>query len=270
MNRTRHEEYAHFNKKLPFVFHIDLQRTPSTCSTSKNWHENIEIQLCTKGKGEVLLDGEKYEFSKGDTIVVNSNVIHYTHTKEYLEYSCLIIDTTFCREVGIDYTNLLFSSRFKNQKVERLFVELTNCYTSFDDPFRIAKLNELILQLLIEICINHSTRKQETRSTPRSFENVKNAIKFLRENFNRKLSLDEIAKNVYTDKYILSKQFKKLTGQTIISYLNHYRCQKAAEYIENGVSVTEAAYQCCFENMSFFSKTFKKYMGKLPSKYICR
>lgn len=267
MDKTLHEEYTHFDNKLPFIFHINLKRTPTTCNKAKNWHENIEIQLCTKGTGEVLLDGEKYPFAKGDIVVVNSNVIHYTHTKEWLEYSCLIIDTTFCRQVGIDYTNLYFSPHLKNKNIENLFDQLKEVYSSLHQPFRTAKLNALILQLLIEICINYSAEKSETQTSSRSFENVKTAIKFLRENFNRKLTLDEIAKNVYTDKYILSKQFKKITGQTIIEYLNRYRCQMTADFIESGAGVAEAAYQCGFENMSFFSKTFKKYMGKLPSKY---
>lgn len=267
MDKTLHEEYAHFDEKLPFVFHIGLERTPATSSTAKNWHENIEIQLCKEGVGEILLDGERHEFAKGDIVVVNSNVIHYTHSKEYIKYDCLILDTSFCRQVGIDYANLTFCSRFKDAVVEDFFSQLTQCYSTSDNPFRIAKLNSIILQLLIEICARHSTEKSVTRSTPRSFENVKATIKFLRENFHRKLSLEEIAKSVYTDKYVLSKEFKKITGQTIIEYLNHYRCQKSAEYIENGVGVAESAYRCGFENMSFYSKTFKRYMNKLPSKY---
>ena len=54
------------------------------------------------------------------------------------------------------------------------------------------------------------------------------------------------------DKYTLSREFKKLTGMTIVQYINSYRCKKAAEYIASGTSVSEAANMCCFTNMSFF------------------
>jgi AraC-like DNA-binding protein len=42
---------------------------------------------------------------------------------------------------------------------------------------------------------------------------------------------------------------------------------KASEYIKEGKSVAEAGYLCGFENSSFFTKTFKKYKGVLPSKF---
>ena len=48
--------------------------------------------------------------------------------------------------------------------------------------------------------------------------------------------------------------------------LNEYRCMKAAEYISDGKSVSKAASPCGFDNNSFFTKTFKRYIGALPSK----
>ena len=101
----------------------------------------------------------------------------------------------------------------------------------------------------------------------RSFDAVKCTIKFIRTNYERKISLDEVAKNAFMDKYTLSREFKKVTGQTIVQYINSYRCKKAAEYIISGCSVSESARICGFTNMSFFTKTFKLCMGKMPSKY---
>ena len=69
------------------------------------------------------------------------------------------------------------------------------------------------------------------------------------------------------DRYTLCKLFKRITGQTIFETLNAYRCMRAAEYIADGRRVAEAANLCGFENNSFFTKMFKKYIGVLPSKY---
>lgn len=74
-----------------------------------------------------------------------------------------------------------------------------------------------------------------------------------------------ISKNVYIDKYSLSRNFKSLTGQTVFQYINNYRCSKVTELIINGMPINEAAKMCGFNNMSFFSRTFKKAKGKLPS-----
>lgn len=92
-------------------------------------------------------------------------------------------------------------------------------------------------------------------------------MRYIRGYYNRKLTLDEIAQAIYVDKYALCRDFKRLSGQTIVQYTNSYRCQQAAEHIANGCTVAEAAEQCGFDNISFFIKTFKKYMGMLPSSY---
>ena len=64
-------------------------------------------------------------------------------------------------------------------------------------------------------------------------EDIKNAIVYIRSNFEKKLSLDGIAQAVYVDKFQLSREFKKLTGKTVVEYINDYRCRRAAEYLSS-------------------------------------
>ena len=136
-----------------------------------------------------------------------------------------------------------------------------------EDIFRTARLNEILIKMLIELREHYTLSKNEYNATKRSFDAVKCTIKFIRTNYERKISLDETAKNAFMDKYTLSREFKKLTGMTIVQYINSYRCKKAAEYITSGTSVSESARMCGFTNMSFFTKTFKLYMHKKPSEY---
>ena len=89
---VRYESYESLTDKLPFTLYVNLERVPNNCSKEQNWHDNLEIQLCTEGKGTVLLNGEKYNIKKNDIVVVNSNVIHYTATENSLTYSCLIVN----------------------------------------------------------------------------------------------------------------------------------------------------------------------------------
>jgi transcriptional regulator GlxA family with amidase domain len=96
-------------------------------------------------------------------------------------------------------------------------------------------------------------------------ESVKAAISFIRNNYDRKFSLDELAKSVYSNKYVLSRSFKATVGRTVMDYANEYRIKQAALLISNGARICEAATLCGFNNLSFFSKTFKRYFGKLPS-----
>lgn len=261
---TRYDEYRY--NSLPFILNADLDRTYYNRSSESNWHGNLEIQFCEKGRGTVHLDGEKYVFLKDDIIVLNSNVIHYTGTDTSLTYSCIIVNNDFCQRIGNDPQKLTFSPRVKSKSITDCFCALKEIYNDTDTPFRIAKLNEILLKILIELAENH-TVKTKSQSDIKNFETVKSVITYLRENYNKKITLDEISKAILCDKYALCREFRRLTGQTVIENLNNYRCIKAMYFLREGHTVAETASLCGFENLSFFTKTFKKYIGKLPSHY---
>ena len=154
-------------------------------------------------------------------------------------------------------------------ELSELLENLCDIYKK-DGSLRLARLNHLLLAILIEIVNGYSTVKDRGNLEQRELATVKRVLLYIRENYQAKVTLDSIAKHVLTDKYTLCKIFKKCTGQTIFENINAYRCMKAAEYISCGKTVCEAAGLCGFENNSFFTKTFKKHMGVLPSKFSKR
>ncbi|MBQ8509389.1 MAG: helix-turn-helix transcriptional regulator [Clostridia bacterium] len=265
---TRYEEYGQFDDKLPFYLQPDIRRTPFTCSKTANWHEELEIQLCTDGLGTVLLGGERRAFQKGDIVVVGSGVIHYTGTDDRLQYTCLIVSAAFCKQVGIDYDALQFTPFLHSEELARLILELSDTYRNRALSCRTARLYEILLRILITLTENHAIQSSSPPQEAQSVETVKAVIRYIREHYSRRMWLDEIARAVCTDKYALCREFKRFTGRTIVEYTNHYRCLMAAECIASGCAVAEAARLCGFENPSFFTKTFKKYMGTLPSHYF--
>ena len=97
---------------------------------------------------------------------------------------------------------------------------------------------------------------------------VRKAIVFISENYDRQLTADEIASSLGITKYHLVREFRKYTGETVISHLNKVRCTKARQMILGGYTVTQAAMECGFESVSYFSQKFKKIMGISPREYI--
>ena len=261
MSGTRYETYL--DETLPLVCH-EVYRTPDFCSHEANWHEDLEIELITDGVGSVLLDGEKYAVSPDDIVVVNSHVVHYTAADTFLRYDCFIIGSAFCRQAGIDYTALVFSSILRDAKLKSILTDIKAFYMKKDTPCRIARLQQQLLSLLIELRL-HYTETQMCRETRRTFTAVKDAIKYIKENYKSRLTLEELSRAVYTDQYTLSREFKRLTGQTVVEYINSYRCKMAAFLLKEGRSVSEAAVLCGFHQLSYFSRTFKRYQGVLPS-----
>ncbi|MBE7053183.1 MAG: AraC family transcriptional regulator [Ruminococcaceae bacterium] len=263
----RHEKYENFIGEIPFSLSVDLVRTVYNHSKEQNWHEDIEIELFTDGEGTVLLDGKKYSVKKGDIIVVNSNVVHYTYADNYLKYTCLIISSNWCKQMGIDYNKIQFCSVVKSNCVKEIIENLVNVYTGCDDFLKVAVSNEILLKLMIELCQNHLETEVLKTQKNKNFNIIKFTIMYIHDNFYKKLTLNEISKAVFFDKYSLCKEFKKYTGKTIFEYLNEYRSLKAIDNLKNGYTVSETASMCGFDNLSFFTKTFKRYTGKTPSHY---
>ena len=264
--KLRHEDYTEAPGHSPFILNNNIKRTANLCSESQNWHENIEIQFCKEGEGGVLIDGKCYAFSKGDIALIDSNAVHYTFSKTTMIYSCIIVSTYFCKQMGIDYQHLAFVPLLQNEKLSALFEEICDVYQK-ESPLRIARLSKLLLSMLILIVDEYSSFRSSSDMGQKELAIVKKVLLYIRENYSQKITLDGIAAYALVDKYTLCKIFKKITDQTLFDNINAYRCMKAAEHISDGNSISETALLCGFENNSYFTKTFKKHMGALPSKY---
>ena len=265
MIATRHEEYGKAFGEIPFLLYTDLARTPFSQSREQNWHDDLEIQLCTDGHGSVLLDGEKYPFFPNDIVVVNGNVLHHTGTDARLLYTCLIINADFCKQIGIDVHEVLFQPHVKDEDLLLLLMALREAYEQTEHPFRTVRVHALLLQFLCLLSENYGKKDDFPTIRAHRFARVKQALAYIRTNYTKKISLEELAKATYTDKYTLCRDFKKAVGKTVIGYINEYRCRAAAEKIAAGQTVAESARACGFENLSYFTKTFKAVMGNLPS-----
>ncbi len=119
-----------------------------------------------------------------------------------------------------------------------------------------------------------STILQRFLSFTFDFENVKHAdavysvIEYIKGNYQKKISLEEIADYTYLSKTYLSSLFKKETGRSISEYINIVRVEKSKPLlIENNLSIIEVANMCGFEDQSYFTKVFKGIAGITPKKY---
>lgn len=269
--KIRYDTYEKYKneKKLndtPCVIYRAVKNSHNL-TDSANWHEDLEIQLFASGEGYILISGENYPARKNDIVLINSGQIHYTGTDSDIIYYSVIIDSEFCKRAGIDISSLTFEALIISKKITELLKNIIDIYFSDDTLFKKAQLQAMVLNILIELTMHHLISLKDCLDTEITFHQVKIAVKYIREHYSERLTLDIISKNSNIDKFTLSKKFKILTGQTIVEYINSYRCERIKELIFSGVPIGAAAIQCGFNNISFFTKTFKKYTGMLPSEY---
>lgn len=263
---ARYEEYFKADGELPFLLQPYLTRTKDTCSKESNWHEALELHLYCGGEGEVLLDGEPFLVRSGDTVCVDSGCIHCTKTESEVCYHCLIVRADFCESVGISLDELRFVPLVKSEEAKKSFERLLFLHQTENGVARKAKLVAALLELLAYLQENCLADERPV-SGKESYQSVKEAILYIRKNYADKLTLDEISKAAYENKFALTRKFKKATGKTVVRYINEHRIGRVKELLANGETVSQAAYACGFNNLSFFTKIFKRYAGVLPSEY---
>lgn len=267
MLKTTYETHNWENPLLPLIFHTD---TVTSTYFPPNWHENIELLFCLSGHGYVKCDTETLDFTPGTLAVVNSGVLHSVHSEKKVVYHCLIIGNNFCKESGLDMTDIRLREMIRDERVSALYSDAIDAIRDAKEhpqQHSVAQVRACLLQLLAELCRRHTADGiKDERGSSVSVERVKQAILYIKSHLSHRLTLDEISRQVNISKYHLSREFKALTGQSVFEMVNLIRCKEAKRLITGGASVSEAATACGFENLSYFSRCFKKRFGTLPSK----
>ncbi len=98
-------------------------------------------------------------------------------------------------------------------------------------------------------------------------ERIRHIYALIDERYKNKISLAEVASTCNLTKEAFCRYFKKATGSTFISFLNQYRISQAKRLLMSGKNVSETCYECGFESLSYFNRSFKKLTGENPSAF---
>ena len=91
-------------------------------------------------------------------------------------------------------------------------------------------------------------------------------LRFLLENKNRTIRLEEAASVASMSKEAFCRFFKLRTRKTFTQYLNQLRVNEALKLLEETeLGIAEIAFQVGFENLSYFNRAFRKIQGETPS-----
>ncbi len=97
---------------------------------------------------------------------------------------------------------------------------------------------------------------------------IEEAKRFVEENYDRTITLDDVARHVHLNASYLSFLFKEMTGQKYIDYLILYRIEKAKSLLkQTNYKIHEIGERVGYENPRYFTLVFKKYAKQSPVEY---
>lgn len=261
------EKITHEDIRFPIIFHTDTVRS-SIVGDGAHWHRKLEILFALAGSGFTLIDGERVLMTAGDIIVIPSGSIHVTRTEQgSCRYHCLIIDQDFLSDRGILGEDDLLPSCLRDSQgfhiIQQIHEEMTTrlpCYKEL--------VMALVTQLLIGLRRRHLPDRNRTSPLTKGghIEPIRKVIGVIDREFAHPITLDHLCKVAGMSKYYFCRTFKRVTGQTITQYINYIRCNQARHLLACGqCNVGEAAEQCGFHNLSYFTKVYRRQYGHTPS-----
>lgn len=103
---------------------------------------------------------------------------------------------------------------------------------------------------------------------PRWSPLVSRAIAFVRENYDRQMTLESTASSLGISPNRLSRLFSEETGTGFSDYLIEYRIDKAKELLMiPGASIKHVSISCGYPDPNYFSRLFKKVTGLTPTAF---
>ena len=252
--------------RIPFIL-LDYTYSAGEYLGFSNWHENVELLYITSGRAVVTVNSVRHELSAGEVAIINSNHIHDIYAPEDMHFYCLIIDRSFCLSNHIDTNDISFTTAVGDAGLCGLLDSFVREYNT-DGQYRILSLRSIGLAILSLICSRYSLLDANDESNTPLMTSVKRVLGYIHANSQEQITLDEVAELAGFSKFYFAREFRRITGYTVIDYVNNLRCKRARLLLlENKMSISAIAKECGFQNVSYFTRTFRRIEGELPSEY---
>lgn len=145
-----------------------------------------------------------------------------------------------------------------------MFFEI-NPYDIFDKFHTLEDMENSLLETLFTL--QHLAK--EKRQILKQYSICEKISDYIRENYQHKISLQNIAEKFAISPSYLSRIFKKTQGVNVINFVNQIRMEHAKEKILQGnTSLQEVALDVGIHNYNYFYLLFKETYGFTPSEYV--
>ena len=97
---------------------------------------------------------------------------------------------------------------------------------------------------------------------------MKSVFKYIDDNIQRPISLEEASECAHINKSYLSQLFKQKTGYTFSAYVNFRKLNRARNLLlQTDKNIAEISQECGYRNVSYFSTVFTKTVGISPGNF---
>lgn len=261
----------HFNfNSEDFFCHFSLDEKPDKASFKMHTHDRFELYVFLNGKGKFRIEGNEYNLSKGDIIIMRPEEAHYTDIDDSVPYERLTIHFSDTLFRAIDPSSRLLRPFFDRDagsfnrysredfKPEIYDLFLQNITSPTED--RHLQLSVNLIYILNELYLIFKSRDIEHEGST----TAQRIVRYVNQRVSENISLDTICSRFYISKPQLCRIFKEATGSTVQNYISTKRLANARRLLGSGVSPVKVATLCGYNDYSAFYRAFCKQYNSTP------
>ena len=242
-----------------------------------HYHNEFELLVATKGRLLVQTEAETYSLSVGEGLFINSGLLHTitsATSQEETGFIAVVFDySILCREQDITYENyirpLLNGSLDPNiilsPDVCSLVRELFSAYEAKEFGYELSVRHHL-LQIFHLLLKDAKPSKHSAQSAKSAV--IKTVLDYMKQHYQEPISLLQLAKEAHVSKEYLCRLFHRVSGYSLMEYLNRYRIRQSTFLLlQTEDRISDIALSCGFSHSSYFGKLFLDYIGCTPTEY---
>lgn len=226
------------------------------------------LQYTLSGEGEIEIGEDIHKLRSGDAFFVDIPSDHcYRLPDSSPEWEVVYIE--FSKDAASLFHKIYnIKGHVAHLEKESSAVKsIINIYElAVEDKLKDIYQNSKYAYELIMDLLSYLAQESKNKVLPSKIEQGK---KFIDENFNRQIGLDDIADYVNLSKFHFTREFEKEVGMTPGKYLTKVRIEKSIDLLifSKTTNIESIARQVGFTCSNYFSKVFKKAIGMSPLEF---
>ncbi len=275
-----HEKKSRGTQHFPLEFYHILTSHPRYIM-SHHWHMEHEFIRILKGSMDFIMDDKKITVHSGDILYLQGGVVHSGVPNDCI-YECIVFDmnelfrnTKPCHSYLQSILNHIIIlkqhySHKEHPKIHEIINGLFDCVRVKSIGYELTALG--YIHRFFGYTLEHHYYSKSSDVSERNTKRIlqfKKALSVIENSYQNPITLQELADAAEMNSKYFCRFFQEMTNRSPIDYLNYYRIEIASfQLITSNTSITEIAFNCGFNDLSYFIKTFKKYKGITPKKFL--
>lgn len=271
-----------FQKNAPLKIEIfSIKKLPI------QWHEGVtEIVMPLNGSIIVETDFEKNIVDEGEFWFINNKSVHSIQSISDVIVASFYIDLDYCKD-RFEYIEYMFfrSNAYNEDKTVDLdknrdqdyIIRFRNMLLSILTEYqKDAKLpvevrerlfNKLVYAMVYEFNWLQFIERKESFISSVHLDRYHRIMKYVDENYHKKITLDDIISMEYITKTYFSHFWKKLSSFSFQERINYERTLKSTKMLFSNMTITEISERCGFSDTKYYYKHFKRWYRCMPLEY---